>query len=75
MCQISDYEDEISTQNPQNCVKIYNCCERYADECVKYCEPVIECEETENLADPYFMRRLSCRKGYRFVAGKCKRVY
>lgn len=45
----------FSQELDSNCLFIYECCNRTDDDCLEYCEPIIECttpEEEETTSEP-----------------------
>jgi hypothetical protein len=51
-----------------NCFYIYNCCHKTANDCLEYCEPVIECNEvTTATTIEIFITVPGCGKEIRFL--------
>jgi hypothetical protein len=71
---VDSSDEELTTENSENCVTVHNCCERYDDECIVYCEPVIECKESQIRSD-FIYPRNQCLKGYKKIRGKCRKIY
>jgi hypothetical protein len=67
---------ETTTEKPEGCLTIHNCCQRSdEEECVVYCEPVIECPTTQKPAGLHVIAA-PCRKGLRKTStGKCSKVF
>lgn len=68
---------EIDSQDEDLCYNIYECCEKLETQCVRYCEPVVYCNNNatnrilglESFQKPsnFTIIAVDCRKGYRLV--------